>query len=811
MALSTNDPIGPAQVAEICKLRDDAYRNLWITFAYWDISQRLREVIGDDNASWCTFSTWSSRTIGDTLRLDKASRRIDELMEDETYSITKQESRLKLELQYRISTRDDGKAQRVLGLGNRLVFEEIGSAAIRFLEWFADHKDTRDDAAWKAHRETIESYKDTELFPAADVEQLRGGLESYYLARFEDDPDKKAELVLRGNVLLGAYEQWRVDRILKVALDPFPARFLRVLRADPGVLPELTLAGDGAPWALRHQSPIRRALAAQFGAGMTRWVMALDAPLFGTKITPLRVGRSVPAPPPGSPTLQDPLDSKLERLFGIYDRSKRTPLGSAARNWTRFGDRMNFIANLFRTGQKDTSLYRKLPDADLRTLDLDLSDEKLDCLRRVGDPEIDDSIRERCDADHNDPREFLRKLVAGEMTKEELDPGPPRLPEWKDDELLAAGQKFFRDYRLEIGSALFCAGLPMSYTATLGVPVLTTTAAFVSDAERRVAETGMMLLAAMADNDSSQPPLRPNTAAFKAARNVRLFHGAVRHMILTDNDLHWQTETAGVPINQEDLLGTLAVFTVVVIEALDKMGVRCTVENRDAYFHLWLVIGHIMGIEYEGLYRPSRRSRKLKTDQPLAYAEMQLLARVIFDRHSGPSPDGQVLMSALLDASERSTPFLPKGVARALVRRLIGDESADMLGIPPPGAMRLVVSALRPINALISPRVHSNTLGRLANSLTSELYRNWIKAREGSRPPWLDDPAPVRALRKVDQVVGDSPYTPPPTKTLTSAMLNWSEQRADSSAPGTWRRGSTPSSAPAPTSAPADPPQPDDQ
>ena len=119
-----------------------------------------------------------------------------------------------------------------------------------------------------------------------------------------------------------------------------------------------------------------------------------------------------------------------------------------------------------------------------------------------------------------------------------------------------------------------------------------------------------MLLDAMAFADSAAEPLRPDSRAYQAARGVRLFHGAVRHTILAQPEFRWPQDELGVPVNQEDLLGTLAAFTVTVIESLDEMGVTCTVEDRDAYLHLWLAIGHLLGVDYDRLYReppPSNR------------------------------------------------------------------------------------------------------------------------------------------------------------------------------------------------------------
>jgi ER-bound oxygenase mpaB/B'/Rubber oxygenase, catalytic domain len=769
MGLSKSHPIGVADVEEICQLRDDVYRNRWITFAYWDISQQLRKLVGD-NASWCTFSTWSSRTIGENLRLDKATRRIEELIYDEQTSISRRDHPWVLRLQYRMTTRDNGDAQLALAMGNRLIFHEIGYAVIQLLDWV--QKSPRFDlGAWQTHRtREVKSYPANDLFPKADIEQLWRGLDCLYQASNARNDVDKAELVLRGNVLLAAYEQKRADQLLKIALDPRPGDLVRAVQADPH-LRQLSLGNAKTPW-------LRRALAAAFGAAMTRWVMALDVPFFAWTIRPVRLGYGIPRPPVGTryyPPALETLRPDLAALLEKYDQSGGKPERCAAQNWRCFDDRMNFIVNLFRTGQQDMNLYRPLPAADLRTLDIDLSDTRLDSLRMVGDDEIDQWIPTHL-ATKGNAKQYVRRLVAnGFADLLAADPSTPRLPDWADKAKLWAGQEFFRRYGLEIAAALFSASLPMSYTAARGARVLTTTAALVSDPRRRLAETGQMLLDAMASDDSSKPPLDPDTRAYQAARGIRLFHGAVRHLILTDPGVNWHTKTQGIPINQEDLVGTLSVFTVAVIASLDEMGVTCTVEDRDAFFHLWLVIGHLLGINYDGLYRQP----PLTAEPPLTYAEMQLLARVILERNADSSPGGRELMAALLDVSERSMPPFLKDLPRTVTRRLIGNKDADMLGVPRAGPTRLLTAVLRPVNAMISPHVRTNFLGGLTSALTRRSYRWWIQEGHGSRPPWRFDDTrppwldktPIRARRRVTEVVNASPLVPRPAKELVSAIV----------------------------------------
>jgi ER-bound oxygenase mpaB/B'/Rubber oxygenase, catalytic domain len=778
--LSTTRPVHKDDVEYICKLKDDVYRNRWITFAYWNISQRLQGLIGD-NASWCTFSTWSSRTIGESLRLDKATRRIDELKDDEEVSAPGHPSLLKL--RYWVTTRARGAAQLALALGNRLIFHEIGYSVVELLDWVDDHPNFDLDA-WQAYRtENLEAHESDRLFPPAEEEQLWTGLDCYYKASDARDEKIKAELVLQGNVLLGAYEQERADPMLKVALEPFPGRFVRVVKPVPHVPETLSLPPYRVPWSLQHSSWFLRPVSEQFGTFMTRRVMTLDAPLFKEKIRPLRLGRGIPGPDNRPPLYPDALrtltDPVLSEIVGDYDQTAGAPENCGAHNWTRLDERMNYIVNLFRVGQQDKKLYRALPDADLRTLQLDLSDEHLNDLRQIGDNDIDRRIADHMNATRKHPRHFLQDLVAGGFADLlAAVPYAPPLPEWAKAERLANGQNFFRRYGLEIGSALFSASLPMSYTAARGARVLTTTAALVSDARRRLAETGEMLLDAMASDDSSKPPLGADTRAYQAARGVRLFHGAVRHMIRTDPVVNWHEQRVGVPINQEDLLGTLTVFTVAVIESLDQMGVTCEVQDRDDYFHLWLVIGELLGLDYKRFFRQGAEPRD--DEQPLSYADMQLVARVILGRNAAASPEGRELMTSLLKVSEGSMPPLLKGLPRALTRHLIGDQYAHMLGIPRSGVLRLVIAALQPFNALISPHMRTNPLGGLTTSLTRRLYRFWIDEGHGDRPPWRFEenrpswlaPARTRARSLAGKAVMKTPVVPLPAKQRISAFVS---------------------------------------
>ena len=183
----------------------------------------------------------------------------------------------------------------------------------------------------------------------------------------------------------------------------------------------------------------------------------------------------------------------------------------------------------------------------------------------------------------------------------------------------------------------------------------------------------------------------PGSRGYAAVLTVRGFHEAIRRMLADQEP--WKSEWHETPINQEDLLGTLATFTVVVIETLETMGIDVSDEERDAYLHTWLVAGYLLGIDYDGL-----RNRKLdKTQAPLTYFEMQLVGASVFRRQAAPSPSGQILTRALLAMQEDALPRALRPLPPAAMRRYIGDESADMLEIPPAGPMRVLLGAFGPL------------------------------------------------------------------------------------------------------------------
>ena len=262
-------------------------------------------------------------------------------------------------------------------------------------------------------------------------------------------------------------------------------------------------------------------------------------------------------------------------------------------------------------------------------------------------------------------------------------------PPWLDVTLMARGQEFFADWSLDIVTSLFCASLPFAYAAAQGVEVLER-ASLLADPRtvaRRIAETGQMLL------DVGTPrALAPGARGYRTARTVRLLHAVIRARLTLDpgapgDPAHahavWDTAELGVPVNQEDLLGTLLSFTTVVFRAFENMGIPPAKVEREAYLALWGAIGALLGIEYsEAVLRPDKAEE---------------LTDVIAKRLHAGSKAGVHLMEVLMDEMELSMPWGMRKLPRTLVRHLGGDQVADMLGVEESawwGALLPVLAAL---------------------------------------------------------------------------------------------------------------------
>jgi len=231
-----------------------------------------------------------------------------------------------------------------------------------------------------------------------------------------------------------------------------------------------------------------------------------------------------------------------------------------------------------------------------------------------------------------------------------------------DPGAVRAGQELFAAYGPEITMLLACSSLPFAYSARKCVQVLYRTGYLAGHTLRRVAQTAQMVIDVMTPGG-----LEASGRGRRTAQKVRLMHAAIRYRLVHDVARPWPEEY-GVPINQEDLAGTLITFTVIILRGLEKLQIELTREQEQSYLEAWKAVAPLLGIVDDLI--------------PATVSDANVLCECFFRRQMDPSPEGRVMTTALRDMMKAHMvpPF--KGLVDAMCRHVLPPEIADGFGIP---------------------------------------------------------------------------------------------------------------------------------
>ncbi|MFF1481566.1 oxygenase MpaB family protein [Streptomyces sp. NPDC058301] len=234
-------------------------------------------------------------------------------------------------------------------------------------------------------------------------------------------------------------------------------------------------------------------------------------------------------------------------------------------------------------------------------------------------------------------------------------------PDWVDWGEMERARLFFIDNNVHISTALSFAAMPACYVVPHVAKLLSATHS-LEYPSKRMAETGQFTVYLM------QPDAFEAGSRFvPAAQKVRLLHASIRHHLRREG--LWDEAALGVPICQEDMIGGQMMFSIQVLDALDRLGVHISNEGADAYYYAWRVVGAMLGVD-QGAVPPDLTAARDFSDLYMA-------------RHMGPSEEGVRLTRQLIDLYEEVVPgtfFDP--VVSAVIRFLIGDTAADWLQVP---------------------------------------------------------------------------------------------------------------------------------
>jgi ER-bound oxygenase mpaB/B'/Rubber oxygenase, catalytic domain len=762
-------------VRAVLAIDDRVLRNYWVTQSYADLAAGLTALLNPDTANWCTFGTWASYTVGRNLRgddlpdwLHQRVVRSDGMMglaQDANRAILGAHSQggLRHIVPEQVSDmvrQRFGACATNLSDGNTEVFAEIAPAAATFLACF--NGTPRDSSARARVLRACERVPEFE-----GSNRLALGFTHWCDALSETDPIRRSQLILAGSLELGAHEQHHLQGPIAGSMDMGVNQSVELLKQH--------LAKDDPRWAGIEQSldavlhPLGVAIGDLWGDLMTG--------MLGTIVTPdgtLRLDHDVPGLP-GQPFVPPDLDSvvvdDLTRLLTRFDRSDGHGGDSRALDWVSLNDRMNFITNLFRSRHHRTSLFQPpFDDPLLAAIQADrlpepapapasghatgngnrsgpiavfppskgthlFTEAMVETLRKAGDDPADQAVTDFFAATKAEHTELFRHLAATSaraVADEDL-PGigafvhqQEAWPEWANPELVRDGQRVFGDFGPQLGMGLFMASLPADYAFARGVQALARTARLTHNPKRRYVETGQMIIDVMTPG-----ALEPGARGYRVVRHVRLMHAAVRHVLLHLNEIEHEgaspiepwDDGLGIPISQLQLLGTLFSFSVQGIQSLRKSGVRLGRYQMEAYIHVWNLVGHQMGILEELL--------------PLSWLDSETLWNQRRRLEYGPTPEGKELTEAAVACMQEMFAFtrMP-GLPATGIRHYLGNETADLLGVPKADWTRVLFEVMQRTDNLYEfALIRLPGTGPIASMLGRRIWRGFeLYGRDGDRP-----------------------------------------------------------------------------
>jgi hypothetical protein len=328
------------------------------------------------------------------------------------------------------------------------------------------------------------------------------------------------------------------------------------------------------------------------------------------------------------------------------------------------------------------------------------TNKDLDTLRTTGDEPADATIRlwEKQHGsgsahalanvlmgfEHHKDVDSLINLLATEhpSTAAAID---PRL-RWAEcrcsDEELQSGQRLFEEHGLKVLMILVFYSLPAAYAAQNGVRVMNpktgSTGFLVKNLNRRLIETAQFVIDVLTPaglDIASAGSIADHGPAVQSALRVRLLHATIRSRIFGSTQ-KWPVEQFGVPVNQEDMSGTLLTFSWVVLDGLRKLHLDVESAKEVSFLGVWRKVGALLGVDLipQNLDEAEKLMKSIKArqiDAPI--------------REGIVNEQGREMTRLLLDFTRAALPFplrLFRRLPATVMRFFLPPEVATSLGVP---------------------------------------------------------------------------------------------------------------------------------
>ncbi|OZJ05994.1 hypothetical protein BZG36_01156 [Bifiguratus adelaidae] len=301
----------------------------------------------------------------------------------------------------------------------------------------------------------------------------------------------------------------------------------------------------------------------------------------------------------------------------------------------------------------------------------------LEPLRQQGDPLADDVVSFLKLNPHQDVyakvSEYLSTEDAPAVQVLRFMEEMKRVPDWLDPSQIERGQRVFWTYGFPI-LTLLCHFSLVGGMAHQKVTKILMSTGYFSTARKthyRLFETTQWIL----DTMFTPHALDPETGlGWQSIFQVRLLHAQVRQRLKKlAQDIAYDVATDGVPINQEDLISTLCIFSVAMIEGLRRMGVRMSSEEQCDFIAVWRYIGYLMGVD--------EKIDPLRTVKVgMAWWQSTIMHGLDPLNSNGRS---QILASAVIQGlSDQPPMYLSLRHHATMCRVLLGESLCDDLALP---------------------------------------------------------------------------------------------------------------------------------
>ena len=361
--------IDPLQISTIAEHTEPVLRNLQITQTYSEINLALSELLGKNNVSWCAYATWASKTAGKFIRLENVDAAIEEFLRGKDWAeelirvipgaMTWFGWRVKINDSFLLNILNETAraAATEVAKGNLLVFAELAPLYAQFLQLITPHPDQKEQ-----NLAAFLSYLQQNQIEGDSYQKLVQAYSAYQEAIFETDPKAKAELIFYANVLVGYHEQIRLNPAINNSLNaPIEQIFKKRLLGGLERLIEASIPGFLflllSPLLKNSLTPVVHRMATDWRKISTKFLMQIEVPdghLDLSEDIPLiayEPGKMFPE------ELAEIRNPALLKVLAELDHSSNSSKGSAAKDWGDLGERMNFIADFFRSAQQDKQLF----------------------------------------------------------------------------------------------------------------------------------------------------------------------------------------------------------------------------------------------------------------------------------------------------------------------------------------------------------------------------------------------------------------------------------------------------------------------